>query len=143
MKNVVFLDVMPCGSCENLCFGGIPHSMLQLLVAVNVVPSSLIRFALIMEATRSSESFVLTTVTRCHIPEVGILYFKNSVLDPSPFAQWTKGVRGKERESGSVDRQIHAIRMLKPILPSHGPGIDSASDIYIFFYYLSANLQST
>jgi hypothetical protein len=22
MKNVAFLDVTPCGSCENRCFGG-------------------------------------------------------------------------------------------------------------------------
>jgi hypothetical protein len=46
----------------------------QLLVTANVVPSSLILFALMMEATRSSETSVLIRATRCHTPEEGILY---------------------------------------------------------------------
>jgi hypothetical protein len=36
MKNGVFWDVTPCGSCKN-------HSVRQLLVTANVVPSSPVR----------------------------------------------------------------------------------------------------
>jgi hypothetical protein len=53
MKNAVFWDVMPCDSCES-------RSVLQFLVAANVVPSSLILFILIMEDTISSETSVFT-----------------------------------------------------------------------------------
>jgi hypothetical protein len=50
MKNVVFWDVAPCGSCRNRCFGGKyrlynqgeenqQRSVLRLLVTANVVRS--------------------------------------------------------------------------------------------------------
>jgi hypothetical protein len=39
------------------------HSVLQLLVSSNVVPSSLILFTLMMETIRSSETSVLTRAT--------------------------------------------------------------------------------
>jgi hypothetical protein len=42
-------------------------------VTVNVVPSSLILFTLMMEAIRSSETMALIRVTRRHIPEDDIL----------------------------------------------------------------------
>jgi hypothetical protein len=45
---------------------------IQLPVTVNIFPSSRILVALKMEAIRSSETSVLSRVTRCHIPEVGI-----------------------------------------------------------------------
>jgi hypothetical protein len=48
--------------------------MLQLLDTANVVPSSLILVILIIEAIRSFETSLLTTDTRRHIPEVGILH---------------------------------------------------------------------
>jgi hypothetical protein len=48
-------------------------SMLQLLVTANV-PSSLIPFALMMEAILSFETSVLTRTTQPHIPEGGILH---------------------------------------------------------------------
>jgi hypothetical protein len=47
-----------------------------LLVTANVVPSSPIFVALLMEAIRSSESPVLKKATRHHIPEDGILQSK-------------------------------------------------------------------
>jgi hypothetical protein len=47
-------------------------SMLQSLVAVNVVPSSLILFTLMMKAIRSSETLVLIRAIRRYIPEDGI-----------------------------------------------------------------------
>jgi hypothetical protein len=47
---------------------------LALLITANVVPSALILFTLIMEATSSSESTVLITATRRHIPEDSILH---------------------------------------------------------------------
>jgi hypothetical protein len=81
MKNAVFLDVTPRGSCENRRFGGIccPHhqgekiqrvrnnvsSNWQLLVTANVVPNSLNLFTLMMEATRSSETYFFAAYFRC------------------------------------------------------------------------------
>jgi hypothetical protein len=50
-------------------------TVLQLLVTVNVVPSSLIISTVMMETTRSSETSVLTRVTRRHIPEDGTLQY--------------------------------------------------------------------
>jgi hypothetical protein len=84
LKNAVFWDVTPCGSCKNPRFGGThrfhhhgeknQHSELQLLVTANAVTSLLILFILIMEAIRSSETLVLTRATWHHIPEDGILH---------------------------------------------------------------------
>jgi hypothetical protein len=44
------------------------------LVIANAVASSLIRFTLLMEAPRSSETSFLTRATRRHIPKDGILH---------------------------------------------------------------------
>jgi hypothetical protein len=53
MRNAIFWDVMPCGSCKNRHFKGMYrlHHVLQLLVTANV-PSSLILVTLMMEAIR-------------------------------------------------------------------------------------------
>jgi hypothetical protein len=55
MKNGVFWDVTPHGSCKNRHFGG--------LVTASVVPSSPIFVTLMKEALRSSETSVLTRAT--------------------------------------------------------------------------------
>jgi hypothetical protein len=77
MKNPVFLDVTACSSCRNRRFVGtyrLHHhrGVLRLLVTANVVPSSPNLFILMREAIRSSETSVLTRVTRRNSPEDGI-----------------------------------------------------------------------
>jgi hypothetical protein len=96
MKNVVFWNMILCGSCKNGRFignyrvhhqgGRNQHSakkyhvtvflcgVLRLLVTVNDVPRCPILFTLMMEVIRSSVSSVLTRTTLCYIPEGSILY---------------------------------------------------------------------
>jgi hypothetical protein len=50
------------------------HCMLQLLIAANVVPNSLIIFSMKLATIRSSSTSVLTRATRRHIPEDNILH---------------------------------------------------------------------
>jgi hypothetical protein len=60
MKNAVFFEVTPCGSCKNRRF------VLQLLLAAHVVPSSLTLSTLMMEAARSSQVASYKTHTASH-----------------------------------------------------------------------------
>jgi hypothetical protein len=75
MKNAVFWNVMPRGSSKNRCFGGtywLHHQggenqrARQLLVTANIT-SSLIVYALMMEAIHASETLVRTRATWHHI----------------------------------------------------------------------------
>jgi hypothetical protein len=92
LKNGVFWDVTPCGSCNSRLFEGTYASIIRvtridelgttlavnsnrrrLLVTANVVPSSPILVTLIMEAVHSSEKSVLKSATLRNIPEDGVL----------------------------------------------------------------------
>jgi hypothetical protein len=78
----------PCGSCKNRRIASIIMAtrigelgmrlavysyVFQLLITANVVPSSPILVAMMMETIRSSETSVLTRATWHHIPKDGIL----------------------------------------------------------------------
>jgi hypothetical protein len=70
MKNGVFWDVTPYGSCKNRRFGGIfLHSVRRLLVTANIVLSSPILVILMNEALSSSETSVFTKSTRGNISQ--------------------------------------------------------------------------
>jgi hypothetical protein len=54
------------------------ESVLQLIVTINVVPSSSILVTLMIEVIRSSETSVLSIVARRRIPQDGILHSQGS-----------------------------------------------------------------
>jgi hypothetical protein len=69
IKNAVFWDVTPCGSCKILFI----RSVLQLVVTADVVSSSMI-LSNVMVVIRSSEMSTLSRATRRQIPEGGSLH---------------------------------------------------------------------
>jgi hypothetical protein len=98
MKDAIFCDIRPCGSCKNRHFEGKYHlyhqgdknrrgrnsvssntvfllSVLRLLVTANI-PISPILVALMMEVIRSFETSVLTKTTPCNMRQDDILQCK-------------------------------------------------------------------
>jgi hypothetical protein len=85
MKNIVFLNIRPCGSYERrVAFHHLSDknrlarknfsSLRRLLVTANFGPSSPTHMALKMEVTISSETWALTRSTQRNIPEDSILH---------------------------------------------------------------------
>jgi hypothetical protein len=79
MKNAIFWDVAPCGSCgleeHNVSIIRVTGICeLGTVLAASVVPSSPIVVTLMMEAPHSSEASVRAVASRHGIPEDGILH---------------------------------------------------------------------
>jgi hypothetical protein len=72
MKNDVFWDVTPCGSCINR--PAFLRNLLQFAVNAKVVPTTPILVTLMIEAKIFSETSAHSRATWCHITEDGNLH---------------------------------------------------------------------
>jgi hypothetical protein len=110
MKNAVFWDVTPRGSCKTLLFRGTYHvhhqgdknrKVLRMLVTANIVHISPILVTLMMDDILSTEISVLTRITRHNIPEdcillvpkiLWIIFYVIMFLTPWKENKWYVGV---------------------------------------------------
>jgi hypothetical protein len=124
MKNAVFWDITPCGSCKNRRFGELSAPTIRVarigelgttLAVTSNRFSSLILVTLTMEALISSETSLLTRATQRNIPENGILHSHRrenlkSYRDFLGFHQQTHIVKSGCRNTFSNDllkREFH------------------------------------
>jgi hypothetical protein len=78
LKNAVFWNVTPCGSCKNQLLLAFRLSALRLLVIANVVPSSPILTTIMTEVICCSETSVLRRATPSNSPGDGIIHSHRS-----------------------------------------------------------------
>jgi hypothetical protein len=120
VKSAVFYDVAPCGSYKNRRFGGRRRLHLhgsktrerEKCWTLLTLLSLAYLFTLKMEATRSSETSVLTRSTQGHIPESGILHPGFCLT----FETYVKDVGlGLNRDSRSPPHFIITINMFRKL----------------------------